>query len=379
MNSPSNTKVRIRVALVITELNVGGAERCLTNLALGLDHQRFDVEVYSLGPRPSPPHADLADRLAEGGIETHFLGLSSAWQAATGVRILRRALRRQAPHVLQSFLFHANVLGSWALGSHPSTQMVAGIRVADPRKPRMVLERLALRRAAKVVCVSQSVAEFAKRQVGLPSAQLVVIPNGIEPQNEAGDADVALGEFQIGPDDPVLLYVGRLDRQKGLDWLLESSDSILASLPNHHLLLVGDGPERTALATAAAQCECHRRIHFAGWRPDIPQLLRRCQMLVLPSRWEGMPNAVLEAMASGRPVVATRADGVEELLGTAADGQIVDFGDQRQLVEAIHRLAADPHRREQLGTSNRARAEAEFSMAAMVRRYEELYLEVAGG
>ena len=123
----------------------------------------------------------------------------------------------------------------------------------------------------------------------------------------------------------MVTFVGRLEKQKGVNWLIESAPLWLAELPDCHLLLVGDGPMRATLESAAAASGLGERIHFAGWRADVPEILAASDLLVLPSAWEGMPNVVLEAMASRRPVVATDVEGVRELLGPGADLQTVPY------------------------------------------------------
>ena len=163
MNSSETDIGKIRVALVITELNVGGAERCLVNLATGLDRTRFAPQVYALGPPPTVGQSQLVEQLASADVPTHFLAAESIWQVRAALLGLRQQLCEQSPHLIQTFLFHANVLGCWAARHRQlvSAAVVGGIRVADPRKGRMWLERLALQRAAKVICVSDSVANFA--------------------------------------------------------------------------------------------------------------------------------------------------------------------------------------------------------------------------
>ena len=113
----------------------------------------------------------------------------------------------------------------------------------------------------------------------------------------------------------VVTCIGRLDRQKGLDWLLETAAIWLPQLPRCDLLLVGQGPERRKLEAQCRGLGIGDRVHFAGWRPDVAEILAASRLLVLPSAWEGMPNVVLEAMAAGLPVVATDVEGVRELLG----------------------------------------------------------------
>ena len=360
----------IRVAFVITELNVGGAEKCLVNLATGLDRDHFAPIVYSLGPRPQTGQLQLVDRLETARIPVRFLDCQSAWQLPLAIKSLRSAFAEDLPEVVQTFLFHANVVGCWAAGKN--AVVIGGMRVADPRRGRMWLEKWALRRAAKVVCVSQSVGDFAARTGTCPADRISVVPNGIVPEiyAEAGSAD--LSAWDIRANQRVILFVGRLELQKGIDWLVRNARSILPPDDETQLVVVGDGHLRQRLEEEAAALPIRERIHFLGWRADIPALLKRASLLVLPSRWEGMPNAVLEAMAAGVPVVATRTDGIEELLGSGSN-QIVEFGDLAGLAAAIKALIDDPASSKRVAQANQARVAGHFSLSSMIARYAQLY------
>ena len=310
----------------------------------------------------------------------HFLGATSTWHALAAVRKLRQHLRRQTPHILQTFLFHANVLGSWAARGMPRTQVVTGVRVADPSRWRQWLERQASRHAAQIVCVSQSVADFGRTRGRLQAAKLNVIPNGLDVTTYASSEPADLTTCGVPASRPVLLFVGRLHRQKGLDWFFsECAPAVLERLPDHDLLIVGEGPQRPELQELVRSLHIKERVHFAGWRADVPQLLAASSLLFLPSRWEGMPNVLLEAMASGRPVLTTRTEGVLELLGPLADDQCVNVGDAAGFVSKLLRLVQSPAGAIALGQQNRQRVAERFSLNAMVSAYERLYVALASG
>jgi glycosyltransferase involved in cell wall biosynthesis len=365
---------QMRIAFVITELFVGGAERCLVNVATGLDRARFEPVVYSLAPSPPEgPQRQLVEQLEHADVPVHFFGASSIWHYSTAFSQLAEAIRRQQADLVQSFLFHANVIAARAVRRAQGPRFVAGIRVADPRRWRMWVERRELQHADAIVCVSDSVASYARSRVGLPDDQLRVIANGVDTQFYSAATPTDLRASGIAPDQRVLLYVGRLDVQKGLDWLLRVTPRLLKRCPEHHLVLAGSGPKERALRNLAEQTSSADRIHFVGWRNDIPQLLARSDLLLLPSRWEGMPNVVLEAMAAGKPVVATRSDGVEQLLGELSSTQTVAFANDDDLLERVTELLSDLQVSERVAHANLRRAEEHFSLPAAVRRYAQLY------
>lgn len=365
----------LQIVFLITELEVGGAERCLANLACGLDRTRFRTRVCSLGPRPSAGKDQLVRQLEEARVPAHFLDVRSTWQAPLAVRRLHRYLSAERVDLLQTFLFHANVLGASAARRAGISHTVAGVRVADPSRWRMWLERRMVKGLDRVVCVSQSVADFVRTRGGFPAHKLLVIPNGIDisPYSASAHAhDVASPKVQ----PPVLLCVGRLDRQKGFDWLLDMAAEILRQLPTHELHIVGDGPERASLLRRAETTSVSDRIRFLGWRDDVPQLLAASHLLLLPSRWEGMPNVLLEAMAAGLPVVAAQVEGMHEVVGETAEQQLVPWGDSQRFVAAVVQLATNANLAADLGKRNRARVASRFSLAAMISQYEKLYTEL---
>jgi glycosyltransferase involved in cell wall biosynthesis len=369
---------RIQIALVITELEVGGAERCLVQLAVGLDRARFEPAVYSLGPRPTPERDALVRRLEAAAIPVEFLGARSPRHFFTARRRLRRLFVERPPDVVQTFLFHANVLGAAAAGAVPSTRVAAGIRVADPSRWRRWVERRACRHVDRIVCVSQSVADYCATRAGLPPSKLAVIPNGIDV--DAWPAAGSLDSAAIGlpPGRRLLTYVGRLHPQKAVDQLLAAAPQILQRLPDCDLVLVGQGPLRPRLEQQAASAGLAERVHFLGWHAEPGCVLAASALLVLPSRWEGMPNVVLEAMAAALPVVSTRAEGVLELLGPLAAAQTVDRNDPPALADRIVQVATDRSLAQDLGRRNRQRVAEHFSLRAMIQTYERLYASRVG-
>ena len=301
----------IRLALAITDLKVGGAEKCLVELAARIDRTRFAPVVYSLAPAPIGADRALVDRLEAARVPMHFLNAQSVWQFWSARRRLTGLLRDQAPHVLQTFLFHANILGRQAAKAARVPAILSGIRVAErERRWQLWVDRWTQHSVVRHVCVSAAVAEFSVREGRLPRAKLVVIPNGIDLERYPATCRFDAARLGIPPDRRLIAYVGRLHVQKGLEWLLSTAAEWLGQLPNTNLLLVGYGPLRQRLGRLAQQSGLAGRIHFLDLRADVAEILAACRLLVLPSRWEGMPNVLLEAMASRLPVVATDVEGV---------------------------------------------------------------------
>ena len=365
---------KLGIGLCITDLELGGAERCLLQLATRLDRERFCPVVYALEPPPESEQASCLPALDAAGIEVHCLGARAIWGIPRVVRELTRLLAAQRPRIVQTFLFHANIAGRIAARRAGVDAVVSGIRVAEPhRRWRLWADRLTDRLVDRHVCVSRSVAQFAEEKARLPAEKLVVIPNGVDLQRFPAQRPADLREFGIRPGRRVVSCVGRLDRQKGLPGLIRSAPAWLERLPGTELLLVGEGPLRGELHTICHRNGISQRVHFAGWRSDVPEILAASDLLVLPSIWEGMPNVVLEAMASRLPVVATDVAGVRELLGPAARQQAVPYGDAAAFAQRVVQLMDDRRSAAELGSQNRQRAEEKFSITRMVAAYERLW------
>ncbi len=230
--------------------------------------------------------------------------------------------------------------------------------------------RLLWRQAAAVVANSAGLRVLARR--GAPAQPVWVIPNGVDAQTFHPAAE---NERPSGA--PVrLLFVGRVVFQKGLDVLLRA----LAALPADaawELEIIGDGDQRAALTAEAARLGLAARIIFAGWcdRARIAERYRAADVFVFPSRDEGMPNVVLEAMASGLPIVATAIAGSEELVRAGENGHLVPAADAAALAAALAQLLADPARRRALGRASRAIVEREYTWARVAAAYLEMLRE----
>ena len=364
----------VPVSMVITDLDVGGAERAMVALATGLDRRRWLPNVIALDGE-----AALAEPLRSSGIGVECLGVDRR-RPGRAVRSLAGALRRARPRLVQSFLFHANVAARLAAPLAGRPWVVGGLRVAErQRRWHPTLDRLTSGLATGSVCVSEGVARFSRDVGRLDPDRLVVIPNGVDPTpfDLARAADRA--SFGVPPGAFLTLYVGRLDPQKGLGYLLDAASKVAEVRPDWHLALVGDGPERQALRSrSGSDPNLGGRVHWLGRRDDVPALLKGADVLVLPSLWEGMPNVVLEAMASRLAVVGTAVEGTEELVIPGQTGWLVPPGDAGALADALLEAAANPSRLRRFGEAARDRVEASFTPGRVVEAYERLWAGVLG-
>ena len=337
----------IRVALVIGRLNVGGAEAELLRLARGLDRSRFEAFVVTLQD-PGP----LSDELR--GVELIALGRARKWRIGT-YRALKRLLRERKPDVVQSFLFTGNIFCRW-IGQGAVVSGLQGSlsdRCDTDRGPffRRLLERRTFDRARAVVSNSQYYRDLYD-ELGFDASKITVIRSAVEADGPVplsrGDAvRKALG---IGPEEIVATCIARLTERKG-------HEDVLRAGAGFRLLFVGEGPFRRSLEGRGAI--------LPGERRDTADFLAASDIFVLASRFgEGCPNAVLEAMAAARPVVATRSGGTPEVVADGETGILVPPGDVPELRAALERLAADPALRRAAHPMRRPRASRGASSAA---------------
>lgn len=361
----------IPIAFCITGLQPGGAERALVQIVTRLNRERWAPMVYSL-----TGNGPLVDRLDAAGIPTELLQVRSTWDVRIIWKLAQR-LKVQKPLLLQTFLFHANLAGrlSGKLAGIP--HIVSGIRVSEKRKNgHLLLDRLTNRLVELNVCVSQSVADFSIQQGKLPVSKVTVIPNGVDFEMFDTAEPLDLSPWGIPADAKVVLFAGRLDPQKAPADLLTAFELFARQAAGYHLLFVGEGPLKAELQQKASTLSCADRIHFSGWQPHVPQLMKAATCLVLPSLWEGMPNVVLEAMASGLPVISTRVDGVSELIRDGEQGTLVATGEPDEIYQALCDLSTQPARFIEMSEVAQALVENEFTWDSIADRYDKIYAKM---
>lgn len=380
----------VRIAFGITDTDVGGAERNLLTLATGLDRRRWRPSVVSLLP-PGP----LAEPLIQAGIRVDSLSMRSARDLPLALARWRRILLEERPAILQTFLFHANLLGRLAGRWAKVPRIVSGVRVAERRtRWHARLDRWTRGLVDCHVCVSQGVRDFAAGHARIPPERLCVIPNGIDVAavervspidltpyilDETGENVSGAGEAQAGARNQhtVLTFVGRLDPQKGLDDLIEAVARLPAGIRTRlRIVMVGDGPSRSALEARIRKLGLEATFRFVGWQAQAIAWIKGGDGLVLPSHWEGMPNVVLEAMAASKPVIATAVEGSTELVRPGETGWLVAPRDPAALSRALAALVESPRLARDFGQAGYQLVREEFTIARMVARYEELFEEL---
>jgi sugar transferase (PEP-CTERM/EpsH1 system associated) len=367
------------VCHLLHSLHVGGAEVLAARLARRLgDRFRFVFACLDdLGP--------LGEQLRAEGFAVEVLGRRPGVDWRCSVR-LGRLLRRQRVAVLHAHQYTPFFYGLTArlVCRRPALLFTEhGRHHPDyPRRKRIWLNRLLLQRRDRVVAVGAAVRQALIANEGLPAERVAVITNGIDLAPYAGpapDRDAVRRELGAGPDDWLIVQVARLDYLKDHATALRALAHAVGRLPNARLVLVGDGPERPAIERLRAEAGLADRVWLLGPRGDVPRLLRAADLFLLTSISEGIPLTVIEAMAAGLPVVATRVGGVPEVVDDGVTGLLAAAGDAGALAAHLVALAGQPDQAREMGRRGRDRAWAVFSEERMVDAYARLYREMAGG
>jgi starch synthase (maltosyl-transferring) len=272
-------------------------------------------------------------------------------------------------------MFHANILGRMAATVVRVPYVFSGIRVAEhSARWHNRMERMTRRLVSHHICVSHDVARFAVEHFRLREEDVSVVPNGVEWERFAHAIPVPLSEFGIPDGSRTILGVGRLHPQKGWLTLLEAAEQPLQEDPNLHLLIVGEGPQRRALEKWVTDHQLDRQVHLPGWQSDVAGIMRSCELFVLPSLWEGMPNVLLESMASGLPVVATNVSGVAECLPPGCHDRLVKPNEAMELRAGLVAALSDPAGARQQAQTTQNHVKEHFTWTNTARIWSEIAL-----
>ena len=362
----------IEVLYLITELSMGGAQRALLHLLGGINRERF-----------TPTVACLYNGDGEIAHEIQTLDIpvfDARMYGKTDLMALNRLyqhVRSQRLTILHTSLFHANLPGR-IIGRWTGVPIIISSErtMAMESEWRYRLNRWTFGNVDRVVAVSREVGEFCITHIGLPVQKMVVIHNGVDIPTLPLDArEQARLELGLSQDALVCGAVSRLELVKGIDDLILAFAQVGTALAAH-LVIVGDGPERRHLEQVVQELGVTDRVIWVGYSANIPSLLSAFDIFVQPSLHEGLPNTVLEAMAAGLPVIATRVGGTPEMVLNGETGMLVPKSDPDSLADAITPLLGNPEARESMGRAGRQRVQQHFTVEEMVQKTEQLYEEL---
>jgi glycosyltransferase involved in cell wall biosynthesis len=347
--------------------------------------REFAFSVWSL--YAPPPTLDPRDVLHKAGLGYRVFPMGASFLDMRVLWPLVRQLRRERPDILHCHLVRANLYGRIAARLAGVKAVICTIRGIDEyvtspdavsRSVRLA-ERLSAGWVSKYVAVSETARQSMIQHLRLDPGEIVTILNAVDLapfQGRRLDAAPLRAELGLKPQAVVVGSVGRLAPLKNYASLVRWVGELLASFPQVQLVIVGDGEERPALEDLIAAQNLADRVKLPGFRPDIPQVLGAMDIFAFPSLSEGLPRAVMEAMAAGLPCVATAAGGTAEAVVHGQTGYVVPVADAAGFKAALLRLINDEELRSRLGAAGRQRAFTLFNPARLAAQYQELYLSV---
>lgn len=361
---------------MIHGLNAGGAERVMTALADGLAGRGHEVYLTTLNGRAAQFYepCNAVRRVRLDLAEESNGPVRGLWANLRRIRAIRREVAAVAPDAIVSFGTTVNILALLAC-------VGTGVRVyiSERTNPAAhvlarrwrVLRRITYRWARALIVQTGRTADWFRAKLG-PVPPVIVIANPVKPQIDGERLDVV-------PPTPFVLAVGRLSREKGFDVLLRAFEAAARQCGGLNLAIAGEGSEAAALAALAEECAISARVFFLGQVKAVRSLMKRAEMFVLSSRYEGFPNVLLEALSAGVPVIAADCpSGPREILGDGRFGLLVPAEDPLALAAAIVSLMSDAALRQRLAQAA-AQAVAPYQMDAIIGQWEDLLLGRTGG
>ncbi|HYV50787.1 MAG TPA: glycosyltransferase [Dongiaceae bacterium] len=360
----------LSVLHVGTSLGFRGGEQQMLFLISGLRER--GVRVFALVPE----RGALAERLRAERIDVFPLTARGDLDL-TGVFGLRRALGQSRPDMMHLHTARAHAIGRLALAGHAHRPgIIVSRQVAFPAKGGPFRRLKYAHGVDRYIAVSQAAATSV-RDAGVDPERITVVPCGIDPRVFAvpRDRDGLRRELAIPPGSKLVGFAGALEEGKGPSDLLEA----VAGLPrNVHVLMTGEGPLRVRLEHRSLEADLAGRVHLLGWRQDFPRILRSLDAFCLPSRQEGFPNAILDALAAEVPVIATQVGGIPEIVVSGRNGLLLEARDPEALRAALLRVLDDPELAALLAGEGR-RTVNEFTVDRMVERTLAVYHDVLAG
>ncbi len=362
----------IRVTYLITDLKVGGVPLHLYRLATSLPAERFQVRVISLAEE-----GPVGIRLRRAGVPVLGCGARSPADVRALWR-LWRILRADPPDLLHALLFHANtaarVVGPAA--GIPPGRILCEIQTVERERPwHLAVDNLTCRLCRLEIGNSPSVIDHLWRRAHIPGRRLRLMWGAVDLQAIAAAEPTPRASVGVSPDDALVLWTGRLDPVKGFEQMIPAIAAVARRRPVK-FLLAGEGEYRPAVERLTREHELVDRVVLLGQRSDISGLLKAADVFLFCSMTEGLPNAVLEAMAAGLPIVATDVPGCRDLIRHGQTGLLVPYADVSATADAVLALLDSPMQASRLGSAAKSWVSERADLNRLPTRWERLYAEV---
>jgi glycosyltransferase involved in cell wall biosynthesis len=349
---------RIKLAVLLQDLEFGGTQRYAINLLSHIDRETFDPELWVLRGGTDM----LAAAEATGVTIVHLSHYP--WVGPRALFKLWGRLTHSRPDVLYTLTVIPNTWGRFI--GHLSGVPVIVSSFRNRIAPQY--ERWLSRWSTRIVCNAESLKEMIARRFSVDPQRITVIPNGV-------DTDCFSPEQNRATTEPTIVYVGRLVPQKAPLTLLEAFRLVWLKVPSARLVMIGNGPLKHSVETFIATSGLASNVTLLPGTRDVRSHLRRARIFALASLFEGSPNVMIEAMSTGLPIVATKVDGIPELVTHGLSGLLVEPENPPALAEALITLLLDEQKCSEMGVEARQKVLADHCLKEMVRATEKVFVE----
>ena len=360
---------KINMLQLVNGFAIGGGEMKVLELVQRLNKDRYNITVCSVG-QGGPLESEF--RKAVDRVEIFSKKMSFDFSL---VQKVAQLMKQQQIQILQTTLFYADVIGAYAAYLAKVPVVISWEAVTGPFAFHHYWSyKLASRKIDRIVAVSDDIRNKVIRERNLAEEKVVTIHYGVDLKKFAPE-DQILKKTDIGVSEgqTVLGTVARFDHPKGHKHLIAAAPEIVKQFPNVRFVFVGDGPLRQDVEQQIHRLGLDQYFVLLGFRRDVKQLLGVFDLFILPSESEGLPNAVLEAMACSNPVVASAVNGVVEVVVDGKTGYLIPPGDPQSISAAVIKKLHSPENMKQMGIKGRERVAAAFSVEQQIGKFEELY------
>jgi len=369
---------RKNLMIVVPCFGFGGLEQVIINMVKQLDRSKYNLSLCSLWT----PVPEMFEKIKALELPCFILDKGEGFNYSLVFK-LSRLFRKEKIHLVNSHDVGATLFAAPAarLARIRKVIHVDHSQIKNKKKFLFIYSWILKNQVTFSITVSKDLEELLISAFGVDDERVMTIPNGIDVESFSENQDISylLDEFELGKDEKVIGSIGRLTEVKGMKYLLEAFKKVLVRVPESRLFIVGEGELRGDLEELAETLQIRGKVVFTGIREDIPALLNLFDLFALPSLWEGQPLTIIEAMAAGKPVVATDVGGSSEILNSGEYGILVPPADSDALARSILKMLEEREFAQKFGNDARKYSIAELSSIPMVRKYETVFDAVLSG
>lgn len=362
---------KTKILYIITSLGLGGAEKLLLYYLKNLDKNKYDLNVCCLREKPDELYSEILKYAAVTNLK-----IKNKFNPFA-VFFIFKLIQKIQPNIIHTHLFQPRIYASIAHLFYKQAVLITQKHsIVNPKKHNVFIlfEMLSIRMNKKVIAISESVKNSLIKYEFIPENKIFVLPNCIDYQKYN---DAMIRKLISNKKEVVIGTVGRLEREKGLNYLLLAMKIILTRFPNVKLDIIGDGSALNELKNLSKKINISNSVNFFGKFVDVIPFYNKMDIFVLPSILEGFGIVLLEAMASGIPIVATNVDGIREVVINMSSGLLVPPKSPKAIADAISNLIENPQLRDNLVKEGLNRAK-EFDVKEHVMKLDRLYTNLLG-